>query len=333
MSVAGTPSGTLRLERAEASRLAWAFGVSLLVHLLLVGGYYAGQKALVWYELHRPAWLQSKVLDEFLKRNKPAAPTTPEPEQPPLLFVEVSPAQATPEPPKDAKYYSDKNSQAANPDTSKDTNLPEISGKQTEYVRTEDVPRKEFTPLQPVPPAPKATEEQPEVKAKPTQPPGDLTMAKPDLKPRKEEGETPLPRPRTLQEAYARQPDKRLAGQKMKQEGGVRRHLEISSLDAKATPCGAYDYAFIQAVQQRWFALLDEWGYTSESRGKVILRFVLHYDGRITDMETGENTAGEVLSLLCEKAIRDPAPYARFTSEMRHEVGDTRNIQFTFFYN
>ena len=68
------------------------------------------------------------------------------------MFVNVSPAQATAEPPKDAKFYSDKNSRAANPDADKITDIPKIDGKQTEFVKTEDIPRKKFTPLQPSPP-------------------------------------------------------------------------------------------------------------------------------------------------------------------------------------
>jgi hypothetical protein len=58
----------------------------------------------------------------------------------------------------------------------------------------------------------------------------------------------------------------------------------------------------------------------------------LHYDGRITDMNMTENTAGEVLGLICQKAVLDPAPFATWPSDMRRTLGDTRNIQFTFYY-
>jgi hypothetical protein len=123
-----------------------------------------------------------------------------------------------------------------------------------------------------------------------------------------------------------------LAGQKINQEGGVRRHLEISAFDAKATPFGAYDRAFIEAVETRWFSLLDEQKYAYDGQGKVVLQFTLHFDGRITDMGMEENTAGFKWGLLCQQAVQDPAPFMRWPEEMRRLMGNTRNIQITFFY-
>ena len=160
-------------------------------------------------------------------------------------------------------------------------------------------------------------------------------MAKPSPTPRKEDGdanEAKPPRPRTIKEALARQQDSRLPGEKMKQDGGVSRRHELASLDTKATPFGAYDAALVEAISQRWFTLLDERDYASDSRGKVVLQFRLHYDGRITDMNVAENTAGEVLGLICQKAVLDPAPFAAWPSDMRRTLGDIRNIQFTFYY-
>ena len=138
----------------------------------------------------------------------------------------------------------------------------------------------------------------------------------------------------SMVEALARQaPANRIPGEKMKQEGGVRRRLEFAALDAKASPFGSYDAALIEAISQRWYSLLDERDYASDSRGKVVLQFRLHYDGRITDMNVDQNTAGEMLGLICQKAVLDPAPFAPWPSEMRRLIGDIRSIQFTFFYN
>ena len=106
----------------------------------------------------------------------------------------------------------------------------------------------------------------------------------------------------------------------------------MASLDTKATPFGAYDAALVEAISQRWFSLLDARDYASDSRGKVVLQFQLHYDGRITDMNMAANTAGEVLGLICQKAVLDPAPFAAWPSDMRRTLGDSRNIQFTFIY-
>jgi len=302
------------------------------LHLLAGSTYYAGKKFGWWQSLHWPAWLQTaKMLTEVLKK-KPEAKPAELPDLP-LMFLDVSPAQATVEPPKDAKFYSDKNSRAANPDAKLDTNVPEIAGKQTQVPKTEDIPREKFLPLQPsraAPPAPaKAPEE--EVKARPKEAPGDLAMVKPDPIPKKDDGKAEQARPRTLEEYRARHPEQRLPSEKMKQEGGAKRHLEIASLDARATPFGAYDAALIEAITQRWFTLLEERHYSSG--GKVVLQFHLHYDGRITDMTVAENTAGEVLGYVCQKAVLDPAPFGVWPSDMRRLLGESRGIQFTFFYN
>jgi outer membrane biosynthesis protein TonB len=335
MSIAGMRGWSLRPERAEVSRLAWAFALSLACHLLVFGSYETGKKYNLWQNLHWPTWLHApRVFKELLVRKE-----TPPPQRPlqdiPLMFVNVSPAQATAEPPKDAKYYSDKNSRAANPEPDKITDIPKINGKQPDVPKTEDVPREKFTPLQPARPVQPAQEEQPEIKPKPAYTPGDLTMAKPSPTPRKTEGdanEAKPPRPRTIREALARQQNNQVPGEKMKQEGGVQRRHEMASLDTKATPFGAYDAALVEAISQRWFTLLDQRDYASDSRGKVVLQFHLHYDGRITDMNVSENTAGEVLGFLCQKAVLDPAPFAAWPSDMRRTLGNVRSIQFTFYY-
>src|SRR5207237_2456984 len=102
MAVAGMPYWLSRVSRAESSRLAWAFAISLTLHLVAGGGYYAGKKFGWWQGLHWPAWLQSvKMLTEVLKKKEDTKP--PESPEIPLMFVDVNPAQATVEAPKDAK--------------------------------------------------------------------------------------------------------------------------------------------------------------------------------------------------------------------------------------
>jgi len=335
MSVLRTPE-SLRREQVEISRLGWAFALSLLLHLLMFGGFEMGKKFGWWQRAHWPAWIQSrKALAQNLKKQAEERQNQVQQEVP-LVFVEVSPAQATPEPPKEPKFYSNQNSRAANKEPEKETATPKIDGKRPELVKTEDVPREKFVPLQPAPapPVPQAKEQQEEVKAAPTYKPGDLTMAKPDLNPKKAEGEAKQEKPRTVAEAKARlQQANQLPGQKMKREGGVNRHADMDSLDTKATPFGQYDADLIYEIQRAWYILLEKEGYAADYRGKVMLRFRLHHDGRITDLTIVENTAGSIPGSLCESAIEKPGRYKNFPSEMRRVVGDIRSIQFTFFYD
>jgi outer membrane biosynthesis protein TonB len=335
MSVAGASLGSLRQERAELSRLAWAFAISMVVHLLIFGGYETGKKLHWWENAHWPAWLSPvKKLADALKKKDSLQPAQPlQPHETPLLFVDVDPANAAPEAPKNATHYSSLNSQAANPDIDKESNLPKITGEQKHVPKTEDVARNKPVPLQPAPPlAPPAKEAQEEERPKAAQPPGDLAMAKPDHNPPKDQGEAPHERPRTIREALARQQNNQLVGQKMKQEGGVQRRLDTSLFDTAATPYGAYDRYLIDAISQRWYSLLDERSYSLDNRGKVVLQFVLHPDGRITDMTVSENSAGDVLGYICEKAVLDPAPFPAWPKEMRRMIGENRPIQFTFYY-
>jgi hypothetical protein len=323
-----------RTVQAESSRLAWAFIISLIIHLMLWGTYQGGKKAVAWIEVHHPSWLKPlKDLPLVAKKPQPSKP----PPEPPLMFVDVNPSVSTAEPPKNAKFESDKNSQAANPEADKDTGVPKVTGTQTEVAKAEDVPRNKDSvhELKPMLPAQPAPEEQTPLKAKPTFAPGDLALGKQDPNPRPNDtGDAPRPRPRTLKEAMARQPDLSVPGIKMKQEGGVKHRLPEAAFDVKATLQGAYEAAIVAAISQRWWDLLDERNYAAENRGKAVIKFSLHADGTITGVKVAENTTGaEVLGYVCVKAIEDPAPYPPWPSDLRHEISSgVFDVQFTFFY-
>jgi hypothetical protein len=78
--------------------------------------------------------------------------------------------------------------------------------------------------------------------------------------------------------------------------------------------------------------LLDKYNYTFDRSGKVVVQFRLNYDGRITDMKLVESSVGEVHALICQRAVLEPAPYERWPSDLRRMVGNSRDVQFTFYY-
>ena len=290
---------TLRIGRLEFTRLGWAFALSLVLHLVFWGTYVAGRN------IHWPVWMQRMV------QAPPVQAKQPPQSRPPLLFVDVTEAQAVPQEPKDANKYSDRNSIAANPDLDKKLNEPKIDGAQENTPKTDDASRKQFDQLMPDP-----------VKPKPKVLPGTMTVAKVELNPQPEKK-----RPRTIREAMLQR------GEKMKQDGGATQRPS-ASLDVKATGFGAYDRAFIDAVQSRWYDLLDNMSYDAFRQGRVVVQFVLNYDGRISEMKVVESTVTETLALLCQKAVLDPAPFDKWPREMRLMVGeDSRRITFTFNYN
>ncbi len=290
---------TLRPSRLEFTRLGLALALSLVLHLAFWGVYVLGRN------IHWPAWVQKLV------QTPPVQAKQQQPSRPPLLFVDVSEAQSVPKEPKDAKRYSDRNSIAANPELNKELNEPKLDGTQENTPKTES-PQKKFDQLMPDPPKPKPR-------------PGTMTIAKAELKPPPEKN-----RPRTIKEAMLQRDS---PGEKMKQEGGAKQRLD-ASLDVKATGFGAYDRAFIDAVRSRWYDLLGNMSYDGYRQGKVVVQFVLNYDGRITEMKVVETTVTETLSLLCQKAVLDPSPFDKWPREMRLMVGeDSRRITFTFNYN
>ena len=326
--IAPLPDMSLRLGRREMTRLAWVIALSAGIHLTLWGGYELGKEFHLWDHVHLPHWVQA-LTQKLAATVKVPPPVKPAEREPPLMFVDVSAAQATTEPPRDAAYYSAHNSKAANPDADKDTGIPKIEGTQTQVTKTEDADRNRYKQLQPSPPQP-----QEEATPKPAMPMGDLALAKPDLNPRDTHGKADEERPRTLQEAYARQQLSSIPGRKMKQDGGVRQRARIASLDAKATPFGAYDQALIEAISQRWYDLLDSRNNAGYSPGRVVLKFQLKYDGTVTDVMVVESNVDPIMRYLCQKAVMDPAPFERWPGDMRRMVGgDVRFLTFAFYYN
>ena len=106
----------------------------------------------------------------------------------------------------------------------------------------------------------------------------------------------------------------------------------VAAFNVAASPFGAYDKKLIQAVQSRWLALIERYGFY-ERAGTVTLRFELYDDGKVDNLSRTENTAGEMLALICEKAVTDSAPFEPLSEQLRVLVGkDPREVNFTFYY-
>ncbi|MCS7090344.1 MAG: hypothetical protein RMN51_08570 [Verrucomicrobiota bacterium] len=336
---------SVRWNVRDSARLLLAFGLSVAIHLLAYGFH-----RLVQY-LDLPSdWLLPRRLRHAHQLEQALAAKEEMLSRPevPLVFVEVAPRQESLEPPPDTPFYSDRNARAANREADQDRGQPRLTGVQELVPKTEEgtparSDRDAYEPLRPSVAQPMPVEPPPEAVAlRPTatpQPPSDLALmrATPSFETGNRVAENPptRSRPRTLAEARARHSSTdALPGEPMKQDGGMKTRLEFESLDVKATPFGDYDAAFVRAVADRWYALLEAKRYAGYQRGKVVLRFHLHPDGRVTDLQVVESTVGLDLSLLCEMAVLDPAPYAPWPRELRRLVeGDRRKVQFTFYYN
>ena len=312
--------GSLRFSRLEKERLLLALLFSLLVHLTVWGGYEAEKKTGWLKKLFPPAKHKLVMLQP-----KPV-------EQPvdPTVFVDVS--QASADAPKSAKYYSDKNSRAANPDANVDSNQPKLDGKQHDVPKINDTPRPvKAKPVPPTLPQQPAEEKPQEAKPATALNPGALQPGKPADTAKPDENVTPPERPRTIRQALAQ--SNQLPGLQMQQDGGVKRRALSSSLDAMATPFGAYDRAIVEAISQRWYDLLDSQQFADSRTGKVTLYFHLNPDGSVTELKITNNGVGDLLGYVCQEAIEQAAPFAKWPSDMRRMVGaNFREITFTFYY-
>ena len=136
-----------------------------------------------------------------------------------------------------------------------------------------------------------------------------------------------------IDRAQAKATNTSLAGGTLQQDGGAQ-HGRIS-VDGKGSTFGVYDAAFIASVSSKWYDLMnsyqDKGGVLRQ--GKVVLAFKLRFDGRIINMKTAERSVEEALSLMCERAVLDPAPFQPWPADMRRAVGhDERELQFSFTY-
>jgi outer membrane biosynthesis protein TonB len=309
---------------SENKPLLWALLVSVVVHALAFWLVFAMTIFSILFSSSK-----REAIADMLRIQAARARTQPQ-QEPQLMFVQVDPSQATPDAPKNAKYYSAQNSRAANPDAQQDTDTPKIDGSQTHVPKTETVPRTTATPLQPSPP--KETPQPDKEEEKPEQKPGDLAMLNPALNKPTETPQIEHERPHTIAEARL------LAGDKMKEDGGVQRRHVTASLDAIGTPFGEYDDRLIAAITQHWYGLIDSGSFTQDRVGKVVIQFRLHNDGRVTDIQILQSDVGDLLSYVCVSAIRDPAPFDRWPESMYRRVktesgNDYRELLFTFYWD
>jgi len=305
-----------------------SFLLSLLIHLAAALGYLLG----VFPKVEK---LMAAVVPELIDLE--ALEQQQRERQRSVIFLEVPASMASEEAPDDSEFYSNQNSKAADEQTEKETPKPKIDGTQDKVPKIVD--SKPPTPAKPPEPEPKPEPEPPmppkpepaPPKAEPAPPKAETLnpiQAKPQPEPKPEPKPQPR-RPRTVAEA------RQLAmiqGEKIKQDGGVKKRATIVGLDAKASPFGDYDARLIAAIQNRWNQSLNL--HYVPSVGQVVLTFNLWSDGKVTNVQVERKSVDELLALKCKIAVEDPAPYEPWPEKMRDEIGsDRRFVRFTFYYN
>lgn len=102
------------------------------------------------------------------------------------------------------------------------------------------------------------------------------------------------------------------------------------SLDAKASPFGAYDLEVVNAVYRQCRQIMDE-GTFEALVGSVAIKCLQFSDGQVVDTAIGEGDAGGDLAQACRRAILQSSPWAPWPADMRRtSIKDFRVLTFTF---
>ncbi len=306
-----------------------SFLLSLLIHLAAALGYLLG----VFPKVEKlmaavvPELIDLKSLEQQQRERQRS-----------VIFLEVPPSMASEEAPDDSEFYSNQNSKAADEQTEKETPKPKIDGTQEKVPRIVDSePESPPKPPKPEPESkPKPPKPEPEPKPEPPKsepaPPKAETLNPIQAKPQPEPKPEPKPQPRRPRTVAEARQLAMIQGEKIKQDGGVKKRATIVGLDAKASPFGDYDARLIAAIQNRWNQSLNL--HYVPSVGQVVLTFNLWSDGKVTNVQVERKSVDELLALKCKIAVEDPAPYEPWPEKMRDEIGsDRRFVRFTFYYN
>jgi hypothetical protein len=170
---------------------------------------------------------------------------------------------------------------------------------------------------------PQAAPPEPKEEPKPPPPPEPVPLRPEPPAPEKQS------RPRTLEEARQREAQRlNLVGRQMKQDGGVRRR-GAPSLNVLGTSFGAYDTKMVEVIQHAWWLLLEGRG---SAVGKVVVKFRLMSDGRVTQVETAESNVDDLYTTIAQMAVNGPK-FDAWPPELRRQLRDDyRDIVISFFY-
>jgi hypothetical protein len=100
----------------------------------------------------------------------------------------------------------------------------------------------------------------------------------------------------------------------------------------KITSAYQYDDAFVKKISQKWWDLLDARKFAPDRTGKVVVYFILHSDGSISDMKLLSNNAGATPADFSEDAILDCVPFPKWSPDMVKKLGDHTEVKFIFDY-
>lgn len=119
-------------------------------------------------------------------------------------------------------------------------------------------------------------------------------------------------------------------GPKRRSQGAANRRGTLA-IDATFSEFGEYERQLYAAIQAGWFREL-EFFQPMDTAARVHVRFTLHADGSIEDLQVVRSTAGEVATMITESAIAKRSPFRSWTEDMVETFGDKRTLNVLFHY-
>ncbi len=147
-------------------------------------------------------------------------------------------------------------------------------------------------------------------------PVGDGNGGRPDAKP------MPRTRPRLSPEL--------LHGPLMSSTSSASRRGRLA-IDATFSEFGEYEQQFYAALQTGWYQEIDFF-QPIDTAAQVLVRFTMHADGSIDDVEAVQSTASKVATVICTSAISKRSPFRPWTKEMVEVFGQERTLNVVFHY-
>jgi len=281
--------------------------VSLALHLLLLWALPDSFRKVVVFV--RPV----EVLTAPVKIDEARLP-------PKLRFAETNPA-ANQAVPKVAPFTSSRNQTAAQPvPEKKPTNsaLPKSAGT-SEQVRLAQGKPRSIDQSQAAPAVQPSVSMAPPVKSVP--PPGPGRSA---AKPAPAQVAANPDRPRATLPSGT-------AGLLLRNHSGVSRAGAVA-IDARFSNYGDYTQRMLEAIQSSWWSIIERSRFEGVSRGRVTVRFRLHRDGTVTDVQIVGSEVTRVMTLACKDSVMAPAPYDIWRADMVAMYGESDTVTINFLY-
>ena len=121
-----------------------------------------------------------------------------------------------------------------------------------------------------------------------------------------------------------------ITGPLMRSPGSASRRGSVA-IDATFSEFGEYEQQFYAAIQTGWYQEI-EFFQPIDTATRVQVRFTIHSDGRVTDVEAVQTTASEIATFICETALTKRSPFRPWTKEMVQVFGQQRTLNVMFHY-